>query len=378
VRSSIPLIKIMGIPIRLSFSWFLILGFIVYLLGAQVYPDWLPDAGASTIWLLALVSGLLFFVSILLHELAHSLVARAYGIPVKSITLFIYGGVAHITKEASRPFVEFVMALAGPATSIMLSGLFLLIWWMIGFANEEPITVMVEWLLVMNMGVALFNLAPGFPLDGGRVLRSVLWGVIGDFRRATFLACWCGRLIAYALMLAGVAAIVFHVAWMGPLSGLWFILLGFFLESAARQSWQQLKILEFLRTQKVGDVMSRDYRAVPKWLALQDLAQGLSGSLSRLYLLVTDNDHVVGVLGQEQLQTVPRSDWGTATVGSAMKPSAHVQVVDPETDLATALQTMEGEDIRHAPVVEDGRLVGLLSRDAILRLLLAQRLLKGK
>ena len=377
MRSSIPLITVLGIPIRLSFSWFLTLAFVVFILGDQVYPEWLPDSAASTIWLLALISGLLFFASILLHELAHSLVARAYGIPVKSITLFIFGGVAHITKEASRPFVEFVMALAGPATSIMLSGLFLFLWWVVGFGNEEPVTVMMEWLLVMNLSIALFNLAPGFPLDGGRVLRSVLWGALGDFRRATFLACWCGRLIAYALILGGAATLVFNVSWLGPLSGLWFILIGFFLEGAARQSWTQLKILEFLRTQKAGDVMSRDFRAVPKWVALQDLAQEFGGSPLGLYLLVTDNDRVVGVLGGEQLRAVPREEWRTATVSSAMKPSSQVSIVGPETDLATALQAMEGEEVRYAPVVESGHLVGLLSRDAIMRLLMAQRILKG-
>jgi Zn-dependent protease len=370
------LVRVLGIPIRLDLSWFLTFGFVIFILGAWVYPEWLPDAGAPVHWLLAVVSGLLFFASLLLHELAHSLVARAYGIPVKGITLFIFGGVAQITREATRPFVEFVMALAGPATSVLLAGLLLLLWWAVGSGSEEPGAVMIEWLMVMNLGVALFNMAPGFPLDGGRVLRSILWGVIGDFRRATFLASWCGRLMAYLLILAGVAAVVIDVPWLTPLTGLWFVFLGFFLESAARQSWQQLKVLEFLRTQKAGDVMSRGFSAVPSWSTLEDLARGYAGSLPAMCLFVTENERVTGLLGHEQLRAVPRAEWGNVTAGGAMKPSSQVRVVDPETDLATVLQTMEGEDIRHAPVVEDGRLVGLLSRDAIVRLLVAHRVLR--
>jgi Zn-dependent protease len=376
VRSSIPLVRVLGIPIRLDFSWFLTFAFVIIILGVWVYPEWLPDVGAPVHWLLAVVSGLLFFASILLHELAHSLVARAYGIPVKGITLFIFGGVAQITREAKRPFVEFVMALAGPATSVLLAGLLLLLWWAVGSGSEEPVAVMVEWLMVMNLGVALFNLAPGFPLDGGRVLRSILWGVIGDFRRATFLASWCGRLMAYLLILAGVAAVVIDVPWLTPLTGLWFVFLGFFLESAARQSWQQLKVLEFLRTQKAGDVMSRDLSTVPSWFTLEDLVRGRVGNLPGMCLFVTENERVTGLLGYEQLRAVPRAEWGNVTAGGAMKPSSQVRVVDPETDLATVLQTMEGEDIRHAPVVEDGRLVGLLGRDAIVRLLVAHRVLR--
>jgi Zn-dependent protease/CBS domain-containing protein len=376
VRTSIPLVKVLGIPIRLNFSWFLTLALVIFILGDQVYPQLLPDVGAPVRWLLAAVSGLLFFASILLHELAHSLVARAYGIPVKGITLFILGGVAQITREASRPLVEFVMALAGPATSILLAGLLLVLWWAVGFGSEKPATAMVEWLMVMNLGVALFNILPGFPMDGGRVLRSILWGVMGDFRRATFLASWCGRLIAYLLILAGVAAVVIKVPWLTPLTGLWFVFLGFFLESAARQSWQQLKVLEFLRTQKAGDVMSRDLSTVPSWFTLEDLVRGRAGSLPGMCLFVTENERVTGLLGYEELRAVPRAEWGSVTAGGAMKPSSQVRVVDPETDLATVLQTMEGEDIQHTPVVENGRLVGLLSRDAIVRLLVAHRALR--
>lgn len=375
MRSSIPLVKVFGIPILLNPSWFLTFGFVIILLGLWVYPEWLPDSGATVHWLLAVVSGLLFFASLLLHELAHSLVARAYGIPVKSITLFVFGGVAQITREAKRPFAEFVMALAGPATSVLLSGLFLLVWWAIGSGGEEPVPVMVEWLMVMNLGVAVFNILPGFPLDGGRVLRSVLWGATSDFRRATFLATWCGRIIAYLLILAGLVAIVGNLAWLTPLAGLWFVFLGFFLESAARRSWQQLKVLEFLRAQKAGDVMSRSLNTIPSEITLEELARGYAGSLPATCLLVTENGRVMGLLGFEQIRAVPRAEWGSVTAGGAMKPSAQVRVVDPEVDLATVLQDMEGEDIRHTPVVENGRLVGLLSKDAIIRLLVTQQVI---
>jgi len=375
VRLSIPLARIFGIPIRLNISWFLAFGFVTLLLALEVFPSALPDSATRVYWALALVSGLLFFASIVVHELAHSVVARALGIPVKGITLFVFGGVAQITKEATRPLAEFVMAVVGPATSLLLAGLFFFLWWFIDVARAPSLTVMWEWLWLMNLGVGVFNLAPGFPMDGGRVLRSILWGLTGDFRRATFIASWCGRGMAYLLIFVGITSSFGILPWLSPASGIWFVLLGFFLDGAARQSWQQLKLLEFLRGHKVGDVMSTTQVAVPAGADLQSVVPvGLD--IRRLYLLVADGQRVVGVLSGDELRGVPKARWQTVTAGEAMLPTDRVRVVSPDVDTASVLQAMEGEDLRQMPVVEDGRLIGTVSREAIIRLLTAQKLLR--
>lgn len=375
MRLSIPLARIFGIPIRLNISWFLAFGFVTLLLALEVFPSALPDTATRVYWALALVSGLLFFASIVVHELAHSVVARALGIPVKGITLFVFGGVAQITKEATRPLAEFVMAVVGPATSLLLAGLFFLLWWFIDVARAPSLTVMWEWLWLMNLGVGVFNLAPGFPMDGGRVLRSILWGITGDFRRATFIASWCGRGMAYLLMFVGITSSFGVLPWLSPASGIWFVLLGFFLESAARQSWRQLKLLEFLRGHKVADVMSTTQVAVPAAADLRSVVPvGLD--IRRLYLLVGDGQKVVGVLSGNELKAVPQARWQTVTAGEAMLPTDRVRVVSPDVDTASVLQAMEGEDLRQMPVVEDGRLIGTISREAIIRLLTAHKLLR--
>lgn len=375
MRTSIPLVRLMGVPIRLNLSWFITFGFVILLLSSQVYPEWLPAASTPVHWLLGVASGLLFFACILLHELAHSLVARAYGIPVKGITLFVFGGVAQISKEASRPLVEFLMALAGPAMSMALAAVLLGTGLLIGLGSEKPFTVMWEWLLLMNLGVALFNMAPGFPLDGGRVLRSVLWGVIGDYRRATFFASWCGRIMAYALIFIGLISI-FRAGWLSPGAGLWFMFLGIFLEGAARQSWQQTQVLDFLRNHKAANIMSRDIAAVPPWVSLDEAVRRNGENLASMCLFVTENERVLGILCQEQLRNVPRERWQEVTVRAAMKPAQEVATVDRWADCAAMVQLIEAEEQRHLPVVEQGRLVAVVSREAILRLLLAKRVLR--
>jgi Zn-dependent protease len=342
----------------------------------EVFPAALPpDTAARVYWSLALISGLLFFASILVHELAHSVVAKALGIPVKGITLFIFGGVAQITKEATRPLAEFAMAVVGPASSLLLAAVFFLLYVFVDFSRAPSINVMWEWLWLMNLGVAVFNMAPGFPMDGGRVLRSIVWGLTGDFRRATLLASWCGRGMAYLLMFVGITSATGVLPWLSTESGVWFVLLGFFLEGAARQSWQQLKLLEFLREHKVADVMSTTQLAVPAGADLQSVVPaGLD--IRRLYFLVSDGQRVVGVLSGNELKAVPQARWQTVTAGEAMLPSDRVRVVSPDADTASVLQAMEGDDTRELPVVADGRLVGTVSREAIIGLLTAHKLLR--
>jgi Zn-dependent protease len=196
VNGSIQVARIMGIPIVVNLSWLLTLGFVTVLLAVGFYPSVFEDTSYRDDkvihWVLASISGVAFFTSIVLHELAHSVVALKQGIPVKNITLFIFGGVSQIGGEARRPLHEFIMAIIGPFTSLALAGIFCVAWWITGFSTSEPVAAVVWWLFVMNLVLAAFNMAPGFPMDGGRVLRAIIWGISGNSMSATRIATLAG------------------------------------------------------------------------------------------------------------------------------------------------------------------------------------------
>jgi len=233
VRTNIRVLKLFGIPVEVNLSWFITLAFVTTMLALRFYPEVLPRSREQDYvlhWIMGLVSGIVFFGSIILHELAHSLVARKQGLDVKSITLFIFGGVSQIAGEARRPLHEFIMAIVGPLTSLILAGLFFAVWSLAGPSRSDPLSLVLEWLTIMNLVLAVFNMAPGFPMDGGRVLRSVIWGVSGNLHVATRLATFVGRSLGFGLILVGGLAFMGVLRdFVDPISGLWFVLLGLFL-----------------------------------------------------------------------------------------------------------------------------------------------------
>lgn len=377
MRASIKLGSVFGIPIGLNFSWFLTFGFIILILAVRVYPDVFPDSSTWIYWSMAVVSGVLFFASILTHEMAHSLIARAYGIPVKGITLFIFGGVSQITREAARPLAEFIMAFAGPATSVLLAVVFGLLWWLTGAAEDQPLAVVLQWLFLMNLILGAFNMAPGFPMDGGRILRSVLWGVTGNYRLATRWATRVGQFMAYMLMALGFAGIMGLAPWVGQMSGLWFIVLGMFLEGAARQSWRQVRLVEFLKAFHARDVMTTDLPTSEAGASVAEALVANPGALSSGGLFVLQDARVVGIVQASAFASLRRDRWATTPASQLMMPTPSVRVVGPEEDAASILQTMEAEDLSCLPVVEGGRLIGLASREGLARLLVGHRELTG-
>jgi len=372
LRSSIKLGTVFGVPIGVNFSWFLTFGLVVLILAVRVYPDIFPDSDAWLYWSMAIVSGLLFFASILTHEMAHSLIARAYGIPVKGITLFIFGGVSQITREAARPLAEFIMAFAGPATSVLLAGMFGLLWWLTGADEGRPLAVVLEWLWLMNLFLGAFNLAPGFPMDGGRILRSALWGITGNYRQSTRWASRVGQLMAYALMGVGFAGIIRLIPWLDPVGSLWLIVLGMFLESAARQSWRQLRTLEFLRGFHARDIMTTDFLTTEASASTADLLAANPGAL-RGGVFVLHDQQVVGLIQADALRNLSRDRLQTTSAEQLMTPTARVRVVGPDEDAASILQAMEAEDLFGLPVVDGGRLLGFVSRESLARLLVGHR-----
>jgi Zn-dependent protease/predicted transcriptional regulator len=373
LRSSVKLGSIFGVPIGLNFSWFLTFGFFILILAVRVYPDIFPDSGAWLYWVMAVVSGVLFFASILTHEMAHSLIAKAYGIPVKGITLFIFGGVSQITKEATRPLAEFIMAFAGPATSVLLAGMFGLLWWLTGAGEGEPLAVVLEWLWLMNLFLGAFNLTPGFPMDGGRILRSALWGITGNYRQSTRWASRIGQLMAYALMAVGFAGIIRLIPWMDPVGSLWLIVLAMFLDGAARQSWRQVRTLEFLKTFRARDVMTTDFSTIEASAPIAEVLAANPAALRAGCVFVVEDERVVGFVQADALRNLSRAHWQTTPAGQLMTPTARVRVVGPEEDAASILQSMEAEDLSGLPVVDGGRLLGLVSRESLARLLIGHR-----
>ena len=247
--------KLFGIHFRLHFTWFIIFVLVTTSLVHPNYSHWLY-------WIIGIITSLLFFASVVAHELAHSLVGRANGIAIESITLFILGGIAQMTKEATRPAAEFRMAAAGPLCSLTIGGLFGLLWLLLPNI-PEPVSVMILWLAIMNGGLAAFNLIPGFPLDGGRVFRSLLWHLTGSYSRSTLIATRIGQGIGYLFILGGISIIFLRPFGLSWFEGIWIGFIGWFLETAATASYRQIRWQEALRSPTASETTTPDSPAPP-------------------------------------------------------------------------------------------------------------------
>ncbi|MGB4862772.1 MAG: site-2 protease family protein [Tepidiformaceae bacterium] len=369
-----------GIPILISPSWFILFGLTTWLLATQFYPDAIQDADRTTHYLMAASSVILFFASIVIHELAHSLVARAYKIPVKSITLFILGGVAQITREAAKPLHELLMAAAGPLTSFALSAFFFGVWFALGAENTRPVDYVVIWLALMNIVLGVFNFLPAFPMDGGRVFRSICWMVTGNFDRATSIAAWTGRGFAWAGIAAGIAAMAGQnvILANNPASGAWLIFLGLFLENAARRSLQQNRLVGELRLYRAEDVMSHNLPVVDGAQTVGSLARGVIDLNPRVCYLVEDEGALAGLISGYELRSIPENLWDSVTARQAMVPSDALRATAREQLVSDVLLEMEIEELLHMPVVENGRVIGVIARDRIMKLLVQAGLLPAR
>ena len=376
MRSQIRLGKIFGIEIGLHYSWFLIALLIVTSLYSQFHhsnPGW----GDSVILATAIATGLLFFASLLLHELAHSVFARSHGIPVREITLFALGGVSQLEKEPASASVEFWMAIAGPLTSAAIGVSLLIIavvaGWRPGITPDDPVISVLVWLGYINLTLAAFNMVPGYPLDGGRVLRAIIWRITGDPDRSTRLAAQAGRAVAFFFVVLGM----FRFFVGANLGGLWLAFIGWFLLDASRSSYLQAELTSGLRGLRVADIMDRDCSVVESHLSLQDFVnEYLLRSGRRCFLVVRDNS-LVGLITPNEVRQVPRENWAQTSVQSAMRPLQELRTVSPETPALKALEEMSREDINQLPVVSNGRIEGIFSRGQVLRYLQTHAELHG-
>lgn len=368
MKSQIKLGRVLGIEIGLHYSWFLIALLISLSLAAQfraTHAQW----GEASIWLAALVTGLLFFAALILHELSHAVTARARGLPVGAITLFALGGVSRIEREPDRPATEFLIGIVGPLTSALLGvvclGLAGVLGWSLGADPSTPPVAVLVWLGYINFGLAVFNLIPGYPLDGGRVLRALVWWMTGDAPRATRISARIGQATAFAFIVFGLLRF-FGGAGLG---GLWIVFIGWFLLSAAGASYGRLEMLERLRGLNVADVMSRDCGVVPATMSLDELVDGQLLRTGRRCFTVVEDGRVVGLITPHEVKGIPRAQWGESFVGTVMRPLARLRTVPPESSVADALETMAREDVHQLPVVAQGQLQGVISRGDVLRVL---------
>ncbi len=360
--------KIAGIDIDIHVSWIIILVLLTVSLATGWFPPLYPGWSITTYWLIAFLSSLLLFVSVLLHELAHSLVARRRGLPVKSITLFIFGGVSNIEREPTSPGIEFQMAFVGPLTSLVIGVVCFLLQVPLRGSNSALAGILF-YLAVANILLGLFNLIPGFPLDGGRVLRSIVWKLTGNLRQATRVASLTGQVIAYLFILLGI-----WLFFAGDiLNGIWFGFIGWFLLNAAQSANAQGMLTSVLRGVRVGEVMNPKPVTVPADISLQHLVDAyfLPGGLR--YALVMQGEKLVGLITLSDIGHIPRDQWGQMPVSQAMIPLARLHVVTPQQSLSDVLPLMAGRDVNQLPVVDNGTLVGILSRDAIVQYLEVRR-----
>lgn len=380
MRKGFKIGRIFGIDIRIDWSWlfiFLLVTWNLATLFGQVHSDW----GVQLRWSTAILAALLFFASVLAHEMAHSLVARAQGVPVRSITLFLFGGVASIEREPNSPRNEFLMAFVGPLTSFAIGVVLLGVAGTLAaptrgaMANPtevvgglSPLSTLLMWVGSVNLLVGFFNLVPGFPLDGGRVLRSILWAITDNLRRATRWASAIGQIIAWMMIVSGIA-MVFGVSipffGTGP-GGLWLAFIGWFLNSAAAQSYQKVVVQDILEGVSVERMMRSEPPTITADISVGSLVHDhIMGSDNRAFP-VMDSGRLAGIVTLEDVREAPRDAWDRTTVREIMTPAEDLVTIAPQEEAAEALNRLASRDVRQLPVVSDGRLVGLVSRRDII------------
>lgn len=374
--------KIFNININIDWSWLLIFGLISWSLASsfgQMHPEWTPLLQ----WGMAILAALLFFLSVLAHELAHSLMARAQGMEVRNITLFLFGGVSNIQKEPASPMNEFLVTIVGPLTSFILGGAFLLLG--IGgialgnvtttnmtelLSRLGPVNTIFLWLGSVNILVGLFNLIPGFPLDGGRVVRSILWGITNDLKKATRWASWLGQGVAWLLIFAGMSMLFgIQIPFLGTgfINGIWLIFIGWFLQNAAVQSYRRIVVQDILEDVPVKRLMNPNVPQVPADITIEEFVDNYLMQSDNRAFIVFEDENMLGLITIDDVRKLSTELRRTSLVRDVMTPSEKMIVVAPEEDVTDAFDRLQMKDVRQLPVVAGNEIVGLLRRKDIVR-----------
>jgi Zn-dependent protease len=362
-RHNIPVGRVLGIPIGLDYSWFVIFGLLTWMLAGSYYPAEFKNWPPLMYWLVGAATALMLFVSVLLHELGHSVVALRYNIPVRSITLFLFGGVAQIGAEPPSAVAEFLIAIAGPLVSLTLAAVFYAVEPLV--AGMEPLLGLVKYLAYINLALVLFNLIPGYPLDGGRVFRAIVWAITKNMRRATLIAANVGRFFAMVFIFVGVWQ-MFSGNFGG---GLWIAVIGWFLDNAASAQVHQVMFQGLLVGHRVSQAMNTQCASVLGSLTLQDLVDKHILTSGQRCFLVNRSDDTVGLMTLHRIKEVPRSEWVTTSAAQVMLPWEELKRVDPDAELWAALQEMDRDGVNQMPVTRDHKVIGMLSREDVITFL---------
>lgn len=382
LRSGFSAGRLFGIEIYIDWSLLLIFLLVTWSLASlfgQLHAAW----GPALRWGTAVLAAILFFLSVLAHELAHSFMARAQGMSVRRITLFLFGGVSNIQRHPPSPMAEFLIAIVGPITSVVLGVLFIVASTAslvtVGQAMADPteaigqlgpISTLLLWLGPINIALGVFNMLPGFPLDGGRVLRSVLWGVTDSLRQATRLASWAGQGVAWLMIVSGIAMIFgARLPFLGGglVNGLWLAFIGWFLNTASQQSYRQVVIQDVLEDVPISRLMRRNVPAVEPAIAIDRLVDDYLMQSDDHSFPVLDGSRLVGLVTLTDVRSVPRPKWSETRVQEIMTPADQLITVSSGEEAITAMNELAERDVRQVPVLENGRLVGMLSRRDFVR-----------
>jgi Zn-dependent protease/predicted transcriptional regulator len=360
----VKIFNLLGFEVRLDLSWFFIAAFITWSLSEGLFPYFYKDLSKQTYWLMGIAGTLGLFLGVVIHEFAHSLVARHYGMPMKGITLFIFGGVAEMGDEPASPKIEFLMAIAGPVTSIILGLIFFVLAALVKQANVSvPVFGVLQYLGAINGILAAFNLVPAFPLDGGRVLRSILWAVKKDLRWATRISSKIGFLFAIVLIVLGF----FQIVQGNFIGGVWWILIGIFLQNAAKMSYQQLLARQVLQGEPVRRFMQADPTVVAPSLSIKQLVEDYIYTHHYKMFPVVADGKLQGCISTQQVKTIPRQEWASHTVAELANSCDRENTVSPDSDALKALEIMSRTKNSRLMVVEGDKLVGVLSLKDLLQ-----------
>lgn len=363
MRGSFVIGRIRGIDIEINFSWLLIFALMTYMLATSYFPLNYPDWGPALWWLLGASAALLLFASVLLHELCHSLVSVSLGLPVKRITLFIFGGVAQIEGEPDEPMKELKIALAGPAMSIVLGIVFLLLAGVLaGAGTPQYVSVLFGYLGTINLMLAAFNLVPAFPLDGGRVLRAILWHFKGDMQGATRIAASAGGAFGYTLIFLGI----FLVLAGNLANGIWMAFIGWFIAQAAQSNYQQMLLSDIFTKIPVRDFMTTQVVIVDYFISVQDLVDKYFYKHKYAFFPVRQQDQITGIVSLNNVRNLPQADWPRTTVGRIVTPLQENLIVRPDEAVAAVMNKLFANGVGRVLVMEGSQLLGLVSRTDVL------------
>jgi Zn-dependent protease/CBS domain-containing protein len=361
MRASWRIFTIFGIEIRIDSSWLFIFALVTWALAKHYFPGQYPHWSPGYYWFVGLITSLLLFSSVLAHELTHSLVARSRGEEVRSITLFLFGGVAEISEEPGTPAKEFIIALVGPLSSVIIAALFFGVWHVMQGINE-PIAASARYLSIINGILALFNMIPGFPLDGGRVLRAIVWKITGDAKQATRIASVTGQAIAFLLIFFGIWQILRGYFF----DGLWTALIGWFIHSAAVRGYRQVLMRETLKNIRAQDLMDTAFETIEDTLTVQELIEEHILKKKARSFLITERGALAGIVCLEDVKAVAAEKRAATAVREIMTPRDDLAIVSPQADGNKILAKLASGKIHQVPVIEKGKIKGLVCRADIL------------